>query len=59
MLYAIVSDIHGNYNAWAAVLEDIRDIGVDRIICLGDIVGYGPEPGRCKRAATRFLPSSW
>lgn len=47
MLYAIVSDIHGNYNAWAAVLEDIRDIGVDRIICLGDIVGYGPEPGRC------------
>lgn len=47
MLYAIVSDIHGNYSAWAAVLEDIRAIGVSRIICLGDVVGYGPEPGRC------------
>ena len=47
MLYAIVSDIHGNYTAWAAVLEDIRSIGVERIVCLGDVVGYGPEPGRC------------
>lgn len=47
MLYAIVSDIHGNYNAWAAVLEDIRRIGAERIVCLGDVVGYGPEPGRC------------
>ena len=47
MLYAIVSDIHGNYNAWAAVLEDARAIGVGRIVCLGDVVGYGPEPGRC------------
>lgn len=47
MLYAIVSDIHGNYNAWAAVLEDARAIGVSRIVCLGDVVGYGPEPGRC------------
>lgn len=47
MLYAIVSDIHGNYNAWAAVLEDIREIGAERIVCLGDVVGYGPEPGRC------------
>lgn len=47
MLYAIVSDIHGNYNAWTAVLEDIQAIGVGRIVCLGDVVGYGPEPGRC------------
>lgn len=47
MLYAIVSDIHGNYTAWSAVLEDIRAMGAERIVCLGDIVGYGPEPGRC------------
>ncbi|MEI6809351.1 MAG: metallophosphoesterase family protein, partial [bacterium] len=44
MRYAIVSDIHSNLQAWNAVLLDIRSTGVDRIICLGDIVGYGPNP---------------
>jgi predicted phosphodiesterase len=44
MLYAIVSDLHANLQAWNAVLLDIRSAGVDRIICLGDIVGYGPNP---------------
>jgi predicted phosphodiesterase len=44
MLSAIVSDIHANLQAWNAVLVDIRSMGVDRIICLGDIVGYGPNP---------------
>ncbi|WP_458464152.1 metallophosphoesterase family protein [Paenibacillus sp.] len=41
---AIVSDIHGNMTAWEAVLKDIRSRGVDRIFCLGDLVGKGPEP---------------
>ena len=41
---AIVSDIHGNMTAWEAVLEDIRSRGVERIFCLGDLVGKGPEP---------------
>lgn len=44
MRYAIVSDIHANLPAWTAVLADIKDAGVDRIICLGDTVGYGPQP---------------
>jgi len=44
MRYAIVSDIHANLQAWKAVLRDIRSLGADRIICLGDIVGYGPNP---------------
>lgn len=44
MKYALVSDIHANLAAWNAVLLDIRSVGVDRIICLGDIVGYGPQP---------------
>ena len=44
MRYAIVSDIHGNQQAWKAVLEDIASVGVDETICLGDIVGYGPCP---------------
>ncbi len=44
MRYAIVSDIHANLQAWNAVLLDIRSSGVERIVCLGDIVGYGPNP---------------
>ena len=44
MRYAIVSDIHSNLQAWNAVLIDIHSMGVDRIICLGDVVGYGPDP---------------
>ncbi len=44
MRYAIISDIHGNLQALKAVLTDIQAIGVDEIICLGDIVGYGPSP---------------
>jgi len=44
MRYAIVADIHANRQAWNAVLLDIRSDGVNEIICLGDIVGYGPNP---------------
>ena len=44
---AIISDIHGNIEALTAVLEDIRQQQVSRIYCLGDIVGYGPNPCQC------------
>lgn len=44
MRCAIVSDLHANLQAWRAVLLDIRSLGADRIICLGDMVGYGPSP---------------
>ncbi len=44
MLYAIVSDIHANLPAWRAVLADLTTAGAERIICLGDVVGYGPQP---------------
>jgi len=44
---AIISDIHGNFEALTAVLGRIGDIGVDEIICLGDIIGYGPNPLEC------------
>jgi len=44
MRYAIVSDIHANFAAWRTVLADIADIRADQIICLGDMVGYGPQP---------------
>jgi predicted phosphodiesterase len=44
MRYAMVSDIHANLPAWNAVLTDIATHRIDRIICLGDLVGYGPYP---------------
>jgi predicted phosphodiesterase len=44
---AIISDIHGNLEAMEAVLEDIRRQGIESIYCLGDIVGYGPNPCEC------------
>ena len=48
MRYAIISDIHSNLVAFQAVLHDIDERGgVDRIWCLGDIVGYGPDPREC------------
>jgi predicted phosphodiesterase len=44
---AIISDIHANLEALEAVLEDIRQQGVDEVYCLGDIVGYGANPREC------------
>lgn len=46
-MLAIISDIHGNLEALEAVLEDIQSQGIDKICCLGDIIGYGPNPGEC------------
>lgn len=47
MSKAIISDIHGNLEALEAVLADIRSQGITDIYCLGDIVGYGPNPREC------------
>ena len=44
---ALISDIHGNLEALRAVLADIERHPVDRILCLGDVVGYGPDPCAC------------
>ena len=44
MRYAIFSDVHANQQAWEAVREDIVKQGVDTLVCLGDVVGYGPKP---------------
>ncbi|HGE5782142.1 metallophosphoesterase family protein [Bacillus pseudomycoides] len=40
---AVISDIHGNIPALEAVLEDIKLRGIERIMCLGDLVGKGPH----------------
>ena len=48
MRYAIIADVHANLTAFAAVLKDIEQRGgMDEIWCLGDIVGYGPDPHEC------------
>lgn len=44
---AVISDIHGNATALKTVLADIAGRGITRIVCLGDTVGYGPEPLEC------------
>ncbi len=44
---AVISDIHGNAESLRTVLADIESRGVDRIVCTGDIIGYGPEPLAC------------
>lgn len=45
MTYGLISDIHGNLEALDAVLAELR--GVSAFLCLGDIVGYGADPGAC------------
>jgi len=44
---AIISDIHGNLEALQAVRADIESQNIDTIFCLGDVVGYGPNPCEC------------
>jgi len=44
MLIAAFSDVHGNLHALDAVLGDIAQRGADRVVCLGDLVGYGAFP---------------
>lgn len=47
MRRALISDIHANLEALLAVLAHIDAQKVDQIICLGDIIGYGPDPAAC------------
>ena len=46
---AVFSDIHSNLEAFQAVLADMDSIGVNRRVCLGDIVGYAANPAQCLR----------
>jgi predicted phosphodiesterase len=53
MRLAVISDIHANYHALEAVLEEIDAAGVDAVWCLGDTVGYGPLPNECCETVQR------
>lgn len=59
-MLAIVSDIHSNMEALTAVMAEIDRRGIEQIVCLGDIVGYGPNPTECidlvaKRCQTTLM----
>ena len=49
MRYAVISDIHSNLEALETALREIDRIGVDRIVSLGDLVGYNANPNECVR----------
>ncbi len=51
---AIISDIHANLEALQAVLEDIRSQNIGVIYCLGDVIGYGPNPCECIDVCREF-----
>jgi predicted phosphodiesterase len=54
--YLILSDLHANRQALEAVLADARAIGYDEVICLGDLVGYGADPGPVMDKALALEP---
>ncbi|MHB2149188.1 metallophosphoesterase family protein [Calditrichota bacterium LG25] len=47
MAIAVVSDIHGNLEALTKAIDYIKEQGIKDIYCLGDVVGYGPNPNEC------------
>lgn len=55
MLYGICSDIHSNATAFEAVLQSMIENGVERKICLGDLVGYGVDPNECVELARKYM----
>jgi putative phosphoesterase len=55
---AVITDIHGNLPALQAALERIDELGIDRVYCGGDLVGYGPRPDEvCALIAERGVPT--
>ena len=47
MLLGIIGDIHGNIEALTACHKAVKEAGCDKIVCTGDIVGYGASPKEC------------
>src|SRR5579862_863213 len=47
MRIAIISDVHSNIEALTEVLRTVGDLRIDRLVCLGDVVGYGASPNPC------------
>ena len=56
MRYGVISDIHANLHALDATLAMLDEHGVDRYLCLGDLVGYGPLPNECVERLSAYQP---
>lgn len=56
MRYAIFGDIHGNLEALEAVMDKMAAEKPDKYICIGDLVGYGADPGECLERVRRLNP---
>ena len=55
---AVITDIHGNLPALEAALAHIEELGIERVLCGGDLVGYGPHPNEvCALLAERGIPT--
>ncbi len=55
---AVITDIHANLPALEAVLERIEELGIERVYCGGDLVGYGPHPNEvCALIEERGIPT--
>ncbi len=52
--YAVLSDIHGNLDALKAVLRALEGQNIGAYVCLGDVVGYGPQPAECLHEIRRY-----
>src|SRR5437763_6945678 len=57
MRYGVISDVHANVHALEAVLRVLRREGVERILCAGDLVGYGPHPNECVERIAALGPA--
>ncbi len=58
MILACISDLHGNAVALEAVLRDIDARGIERVVCAGDVVGFGPFPNEViDRLRERRIPT--
>jgi len=56
--YAVLSDVHSNLEALQVVLSEIERLGIDKILCLGDLVGYNANPNECVQVfAERGIPT--
>lgn len=56
MRYLLLSDVHGNWEAFKAVLGEVKNEKFDRVIFLGDIVGYGADPQKCCEQLKKLEP---
>jgi len=53
-LIALISDLHSNMEAIQTVLDHIASQKIDRVLCLGDVIGYGPEPVKALRLVKQW-----